>query len=958
MKTKKNQNGEVEILIAEDSPTQQAQLEYLLREHGYAVVAAANGKEALAAARQRRPTLIISDVMMPELDGYGLCKAIKSDETLRDIPVILVTTLTEPQDVIRGLECGADNFIRKPYEARYLLSRIEYLLMHIELRKNQKMHMGVEIYLGGEKHFITAERQQILDLLISTYEQAVHINEELKAREKDLAHSNQVIAKHKNIFELSPDPTWIIDGNQFIECNDAAISILGYTSREELLKVHPSKLSPPMQPDGEDSYVKAERMMTLARERGLHRFEWVHTKVDGKNFVAEVTLSTIEINHRHVIYCVWRDITERKQAEMDILRFKNVLDNTLDMIFMFEPESLRFVYVNQGAILSMGYSQEELLGMMPYQIKPLIPEPEFRQLIAPLLSGKQPSLRFDTVHRRKDGSDFSVGIFLQLVTQSDGSRLFVAIVQDITERKHAESRIMSLNRVYAMLTGINPAIVRVQGRQELFNEACRVAVEHGQFVMAWIGVLDPKTLEVTPAAVAAMTGMDVPELFTIRLNVRGDLPQGQGETGRAIREKTLVFSNDISVEPGIGGALRKAAIQRGFRSVIALPLQFGGEVVGNFTLFAKESNFFDTAEIKLLTELAGEISFALDHIEKEERLKYLAYYDVLTGLPNRALFSDRLNQLLHAAKKQDKAGRGRKVAVLLLDLERFHAINETIGRAAADTLLKQVAERLSGGRLGPDHLARINADTFAALLGDIERDEEAVHFVEQRVIAQLHQPFLVGGQELRLSAKAGIALFPVDGEDADALLRNAEAALIKAKFFGDKYLFYTPELNALVAGKLTLENKLRRALEQKQLVLHYQPKINLKNGQISGLEVFRIQILEQLGQRLLFFGSTVSLAGASKGAFRRAHGGPDLGAFLFPCREHGAGLAQVLNALARRQARRKQFFRLPHHRVELHGGYPDRFGCQTWHHRRDWCAGHRGGGVRWHWGRQRHGFRR
>ncbi len=135
------------------------------------------------------------------------------------------------------------------------------------------------------------------------------------------------------------------------------------------------------------------------------------------------------------------EITERKRAEAELLRFKNVLDNTLDIIFMFDPESLRFVYVNQGAVLSMGYSQEELLGMTPYQIKPLISEPKFRQLIAPLLSGEQSSLRFDTVHRRKDGTDFPVNIFLQLVTQSDGSRLFITIVHDVTEKKKSEELI-------------------------------------------------------------------------------------------------------------------------------------------------------------------------------------------------------------------------------------------------------------------------------------------------------------------------------------------------------------------------------------------------------------------------------------------------------------------------------------------------------------------------------------
>jgi signal transduction histidine kinase len=186
MNPQKEQNGRVEILIAEDSATQREQLKHLLEEQGHAVATAANGREALEAARRRKPTLIITDVVMPELDGYGLCKALKSDETLKDVPVILLTTLSDARDVISGLECGADNFIRKPYEGDYLLQRIDYLLMNLELRKNQKMRMGIEISLGGQRHLITAERQQILDLLISTYEQATYINKELEAANKEL----------------------------------------------------------------------------------------------------------------------------------------------------------------------------------------------------------------------------------------------------------------------------------------------------------------------------------------------------------------------------------------------------------------------------------------------------------------------------------------------------------------------------------------------------------------------------------------------------------------------------------------------------------------------------------------------------------------------------------------------------------------------------------------------------
>ena len=175
---------EIEILIVEDSPTQAERLRRLIQSLHYNARVAANGQLALAAIRERKPHLVLSDIVMPEMNGYELCRAIKSDPTLRDIPVILVTSLNDPKDIIRGIECGADNFVRKPYAEDYLLSRISHMLMNQKLRKNQNVEIGIALYLGDQKHFINADRQQILDLLISTYEQAVQVNGELQARER------------------------------------------------------------------------------------------------------------------------------------------------------------------------------------------------------------------------------------------------------------------------------------------------------------------------------------------------------------------------------------------------------------------------------------------------------------------------------------------------------------------------------------------------------------------------------------------------------------------------------------------------------------------------------------------------------------------------------------------------------------------------------------------------------
>ncbi|MBI4417831.1 MAG: response regulator [Ignavibacteriales bacterium] len=191
---KQGRFNHVEILIVEDSPTQLEQLRHLLEGNGYSVRPATNGKKALEEARRQPPTVIVSDIVMPEMDGYALCQAVRKDELLKDTPVVLLTSLSGPQDVIEALKCGADNFIRKPYDERHLLLRIENILTNRKLRATDTVKVGVELQLAGEKHFITAERQQILDLLISTYEQAVQMCGELKLREDQLDRANRVLS--------------------------------------------------------------------------------------------------------------------------------------------------------------------------------------------------------------------------------------------------------------------------------------------------------------------------------------------------------------------------------------------------------------------------------------------------------------------------------------------------------------------------------------------------------------------------------------------------------------------------------------------------------------------------------------------------------------------------------------------------------------------------------------------
>jgi diguanylate cyclase (GGDEF)-like protein/PAS domain S-box-containing protein len=220
-----------------------------------------------------------------------------------------------------------------------------------------------------------------------------------------------------------------------------------------------------------------------------------------------------------------------------------------------------------------------------------------------------------------------------------------------------------------------------------------------------------------------------------------------------------------------------------------------------------------------------------ERIEKQARLDYLARYDVLTGLANRTLFLERAAQYLHAA-----AGNGQKLALLLIDLQRFRNINDSLGHSAGDSLLRQVAEWLTRNAGGANLLARVGVDLFAVVLPEVGPGGDLGRFLDGTMREFLDHSFVLNGAAFRVAAKVGIAVFPEDGADADTLFRHAEAAVKKAKAGGHRYLFYTRKMTEALAGKLTLENQLHQALDREQFVLYYQPKVNLVSGLVTGAE--------------------------------------------------------------------------------------------------------------------------
>jgi diguanylate cyclase (GGDEF)-like protein len=376
------------------------------------------------------------------------------------------------------------------------------------------------------------------------------------------------------------------------------------------------------------------------------------------------------------------------------------------------------------------------------------------------------------------------------------------------------------------LSGINSSIMRIRERDALFAEACRIAIDLGQFRLAWIGLIDTACGEFKPICHA---GHEAGYLDMIRIvcdaeSTRLDTVGGRLGAGRA------VICTDIASETRAEFA-RDAALERGYRSCIMLPLHLTGKVIGTLNLYAAEPGFFDSDELKLLEELAADTSLGLEYIEKEEELHELSYYDALTGIPNRVLFADRLDQALSRGPYH-----ARPVALLMLDIVRFKELNTAHGHHIGDRLLKEIASYLSDIVRTGDTVARTGSAAFGMILTDLAHAADAA-IIAQQIADRFREPLHIDDKEIFVTIHIGIAVAPDDGQDAETIVRNADAALNRLeRHAGSGYRFYTPEIYAHTLQKLDIEQELRHAIERNELHLHYQPIVDFASLKIVGCE--------------------------------------------------------------------------------------------------------------------------
>jgi diguanylate cyclase (GGDEF)-like protein/PAS domain S-box-containing protein len=476
-----------------------------------------------------------------------------------------------------------------------------------------------------------------------------------------------------------------------------------------------------------------------------------------------------------------RDITARKSAEKQLRLQSAALEAAVNAIVIVDRDG-RIVWVNRAFTAMTGYSKEEVLGKNPRLLKSgEQPESYYAKLWSTILSGQV--WRGEIVNRRKDGTMYTEEMTITPVTQKVGTVVethFVAIKQDISERKEGEQALRHAEEKY----------------RAIFEDAV-------------VGIFqttpDGRPLSIN-RALAEMHGYDSPEQLLAEVsNVVLQLfvdPKRMHAIRRMLDKESVVRGAEVEVYTRD----RK-------KKCLLMNLRAARDASGKIVLH--EGTTEDITDRKVA----------------EERVRFLAHFDPLTGLPNRNLLQDRLSQALAGARR-----RKDKVAVLFLDLDQFKTVNDSLGHSFGDLLLQEVAERLKAGSRELDTVARLGGDEFVLILTTVQ-DLADVAVAAERFVKLMTDGFVVQGHPLNISCSLGISIFPEDGADSEALIKNADAAMYCAKENGrNTFRFYTEDINAEVAERLMLENSLRLALKKNELFLMYQPQMDIATGRITGLE--------------------------------------------------------------------------------------------------------------------------
>ena len=533
-------------------------------------------------------------------------------------------------------------------------------------------------------------------------------------------------------------------------------------------------------------------------------------------------------------------MTEQLEARQSELlsakkRIQGIVDTVPGLLYVADPGNFRTIYVSPAVETLLGVSASEYIEDPVLWEKMLLAE-DREQTFTELERAKRHKADFILTYRMRhhDGKS-TLWIEDRGSWEKDSSGNIVAlhgVMTDITDRKKHEAELMRTGRALDAL-------------HRMAQGVCDVMTDEQIYQFAWVGLLDAgKSAQLTIISQADADPVLDAQIRGANITVSNNcLPC------RVMRDKQPHLIQNLKQNPGPDD-LSLQAFSLDYAALISLPLTSEGSIIGSLNLYSKNANVFDQEELTLLKEVASNLAYGIAAIRLQERhaqaqdeLAYRALHDALTGLPNRANLINLLQLAVAHAERSDAV-----FAVLFVDLDDFKLVNDTLGHHAGDDMLRQVGERIGSCVRSGDVVARQGGDEFIVLMTDtstLSGDPDTSQVTRllnparqaQRLIERLREPFVIEGQIIYSGASIGIAVWPHDTPDADALLRYADIAMYRAKELGKgRYAFYSEELTERQNARVSMVSRMHAALERNEFRLHYQPIIELSTGTCTGVE--------------------------------------------------------------------------------------------------------------------------
>ncbi|HLB17060.1 MAG TPA: EAL domain-containing protein [Burkholderiales bacterium] len=500
-------------------------------------------------------------------------------------------------------------------------------------------------------------------------------------------------------------------------------------------------------------------------------------------------------------------------------RFRSLVDLSSDW-YWEQDEALRFTFLSEDGDSKSGSRAGAALGNRRWELPETTPLTGTWAEHRAVLEAREPFRDFEYVRTGDDGEPRYVSASGEPVFDSEGRfRGYRGVAKNITERKRAEQLVRLEHTVTRCLAEADSSAV---GLEAVIRAICEAeGWECGRYFS-----LDESAGVMRFSAAWSVPGAAM-ERFIAGSRELAFAP-GIGLVGRVWQSGEPLWVVDVGKEPGVSA--KTLARDAGIHGALVFPVRSEGKTVGVLAINSKVREP-DERLLQAMRAIGSQVGQFLQRRQAEGRLAYLAQYDGITGLPNRNLLRDRLDQAIQRARREAK-----QVAVLFADLDRFKLVNDTLGHQVGDQLLAEVGTRLRALVRASDTVSRFSGDEFVVVLPDLARAEDA-GTVASKLLDGLTAPFSLGGRETVVNLSIGIALCPADSDDAESLLKAADAAMYRAKEAGrGRYCFFTAEMNRQSEARLQLQTELRRALERREFRLVYQPKVELPSRRVCGVE--------------------------------------------------------------------------------------------------------------------------